>query len=112
MHGGAVSNVYLTLLVCKRSIRAKQTAAEIMEKEGGALVDRPRAVAASEIVSKGMRFVLLRSGERLRRFRKAAHTHLQPKAARSYECVQLEIAKDVIMDILNDPKDHQKHVQQ
>ena len=74
-------------------------------------MDRPRAVAG-EMVSKGMRFILLCSGERLRRFRKAAHTHLQPKAARAYEGVQLEVAKGVIMNILDDPKDHQKHVQQ
>lgn len=82
-----------------------------MEKEGSALADRPRAVAAGEIVSKGMRFVLLRRGERFRRFRKAAHTHLQPKAARAYEGVQLKSAKDVIIDILNDPKNHQRHAQ-
>ncbi|KAF8549254.1 cytochrome P450 [Imleria badia] len=86
-------------------------ATEIMEKEGSALADRPRSIAAGEMASNDMRFVLLRSGERFRRFRKAAHTHLQPKAARSYEDVQLETTKDVIVDILNDPKNHQAHVQ-
>ncbi|KAF8553151.1 cytochrome P450, partial [Imleria badia] len=86
-------------------------ATEIMEKEGSALADRPRSIAAGEMVSQGLQFVLLRSGERLRLYRKAAHTHLQPKAARAYEDLQLETAKDVIMDILNDPKNHQAHVQ-
>ena len=81
-----------------------------MEKEGAALVDRPRSVAAGELVSKGMRFLLLRSGERLRRFRKAAHTSLQPKAAQAYEDAQLESARDVVNDILNDAKHHQAHV--
>ena len=81
-----------------------------MEKEGSALADRPRSVAAGELVSKGMRFLLMRSGERLRRFRKAAHTGLQPKAAQAYEDVQLESARDVVNDILNDPKHHQVHV--
>ncbi|KAF8549251.1 cytochrome P450 [Imleria badia] len=86
-------------------------AIEIMEKEGSAFVDRPRSVAAGELVSRDMRFLLLRSGERFRQYRKAAHTHLQPKAARAYEGVQLETAKDVVRDILNDPKNHQAHVQ-
>jgi cytochrome P450 len=81
-----------------------------MEKEGSALADRPRSIAAGEMVSQGLQFVLLRSGERLRLYRKAAHTHLQPKAARAYEDLQLETAKNVIMDILNDPKNHQAHV--
>ncbi|KAF8553149.1 cytochrome P450 [Imleria badia] len=86
-------------------------ATEIMEKEGSALVDRPRSIAAGEMVSNELRFVLLRNGERFRRFRKTAHTHLQPKAARAYEEVQLEAAKDVIMDILTDSKNHQAHAQ-
>ncbi|KAF8549342.1 cytochrome P450 [Imleria badia] len=84
--------------------------AEIMEKEGSAIADRPHSIAAGEILSKGLRFSLLRSGERLRRYRKAAHTHLQPEAARAYQEMQLEHARNVIIDILNDPKNHRAHV--
>ena len=82
-----------------------------MEKEGSALADRPHSIAANELLSKGLRFLVLRSGERLRRFRKAVHTHLQPKAAKAYQDMQLENAKNVITDILNDPKNHRAHVQ-
>lgn len=82
-----------------------------MEKEGSALADRPRSIAAGEILSREMRFLLLRSGEKFRQFRKVVHTHLQPKAARAYQDMQLENAMNVIMDILNDPKNHQLHVQ-
>lgn len=82
-----------------------------MEKEGGALADRPRSIAAGELVSKGLRFLLLRSGERFRRFRKAVHAHFQPKAIRAYQDLQLEHAKDVIIDVLDDPKHHRVHVQ-
>ena len=80
-----------------------------MEKEGSALADRPRLIAAGELLSKEMRFVHLRRGERLRRYRKAAHTHLQIKAVRAYQDMQLENAKNVIIDILNDPKNHRAH---
>ncbi|OJA12012.1 hypothetical protein AZE42_08156 [Rhizopogon vesiculosus] len=38
---------------------------------------------------------------------KAAHTHLQPKAAESYAPIQMNAARDVILDILDDPKGHQ-----
>ena len=82
-----------------------------MEKEGSALADRPRSIAAGELLSKDMCIALLRSGERWRRFRKAVHTHLQPQAAKAYQDMQLENAKNLITDILNDPKNHRAHVQ-
>jgi hypothetical protein len=41
-----------------------------MEKQGSFLADRPRSVAGGDILGKGMRFVQIRSGERLRKFRK------------------------------------------
>ncbi|PBK84081.1 hydrophobin-domain-containing protein [Armillaria gallica] len=53
-------------------IGRRQAAVDVMEKEGTALVDRPRWTAASEMVSGGMKLLLLQSGERLRRFRKKA----------------------------------------
>jgi aspartokinase-like uncharacterized kinase len=40
------------------------------------------------------------------RFR-AAHTHLQAKAAESYAPIQMDAARDVITDILDNPKGHQ-----
>ena len=82
-----------------------------MEKEGGAVVDRPRTVAAGELVSGGLRLLFVPSGERFRRLRKAVHTHLRPKEVAAYEDMQLEHAKNVITDILNDPKNHLAHVQ-
>jgi hypothetical protein len=96
-----------------------------MEKEGGLLADRPRAVAAGEILSRGLRMILAPAGEQFRRLRKlcrylllpncfsedissrAAHTHLQAKAAESYAPIQMDAARDVILDILDNPKGHQ-----
>ncbi|KIJ62870.1 hypothetical protein HYDPIDRAFT_176296 [Hydnomerulius pinastri MD-312] len=86
-------------------------ATEIMEKEGGSLVDRPRQVAAGEILSHDMRILMIPSGERFRRLRKAIHTHLQPKAAETYQEMQRENAREAIIDILNDPKHHIEHAQ-
>lgn len=84
-----------------------QESVDIMEKEGGLLADRPRAVAAGEILSQGLRMILAPAGEQFRRLRKAAHTHLQAKAAESYAPIQMNAARDVIFDILDNPKEHQ-----
>ncbi|KAG2076149.1 cytochrome P450 [Suillus decipiens] len=86
-----------------------EAATDIMEKEGGSLGDRPRSIAAGEMLSNGMRLLLARSGERFRRLRKAIHTHLQPKAAETYQGIQREHTMDFILDVLNDPMNHHKH---
>ena len=82
-----------------------------MEKEGNALADRPHCIAAGELVSKGLRFLLVGRGERFRWYRQAVHTHLQRRAAGTYQAMQLEHAKNVIADILDDPKNQRVHVQ-
>ena len=41
-----------------------------MEKEGAHTADRPRFMAGSEMVSGGMRTLLIGVGERLRKYRK------------------------------------------
>ncbi|KIJ60536.1 hypothetical protein HYDPIDRAFT_117061 [Hydnomerulius pinastri MD-312] len=87
-----------------------QAAMEIMEKEGASLADRPRSIAAAETLSGGMRVVVEGSGDRLRRLRRALHARLQSKVAGTYEPIQVRNAKNVLLDILDDPKNHQMHV--
>ncbi|KAG2361895.1 cytochrome P450 [Suillus spraguei] len=91
-------------------IGRQQEAIDIMEKQGALLADRPRSVAGCDILGKGMRFAQIRSGERLRKFRKSAHSHLQPRSAQSYELVQVAHAREIILDILDKPKLHQQHI--
>ncbi|KAG2106591.1 cytochrome P450 [Suillus discolor] len=92
-------------------IGSVEAATGIMEKEGASLVDRPRSIAAGEMLSKGMRILMARSGDRFRRLRKAVHTHLQPKVAEAYQDMQRENAMIFVLDVLNDPKNPQKHAQ-
>ncbi|KAG0700988.1 cytochrome P450 [Suillus ampliporus] len=40
----------------------------------------------------------------------ALHTHLQPKAAEAYEPLLMLHAKDVVLDILDDPSNFQNHI--
>ncbi|KAG9310289.1 cytochrome P450 [Chiua virens] len=82
---------------------------EIMEKEGASVADRPRSIAAGEILSGGIRVVTQGVGERLRRLRRVLHAALQPKASETYEPVQYHHAKNVVLDILADPEHHQMH---
>ncbi|THV06992.1 cytochrome P450 [Dendrothele bispora CBS 962.96] len=86
-----------------------EPAVEIMEKEGASLNDRPLSIAAGEILSGGMRTLLVPSGPRLKKLRRALHAQLQEKAAVEYEPVQLVNAKNVVLDILRDPDHHQDH---
>ncbi|KAG2364640.1 hypothetical protein BDR07DRAFT_1279206, partial [Suillus spraguei] len=67
-------------------------AAEIMKKQGASLVDRPRFIAAGELLWEGMVIPFVPAGERFHRLHKlcrAIHTHLQPKAAEAYQPLQI-----------------------
>ena len=47
-----------------------RAAMDIMEKQGVSLADRPRSIAAGEALSGGMRILVARAGDRLRRLRR------------------------------------------
>ncbi|KAG1801739.1 cytochrome P450 [Suillus subaureus] len=81
-----------------------KAAAEIMEKQGASLVDRPRFIAAGELLSGGMAIPFVPAGERFRRLRR-----LVPKAAEAYQPLQISYAKNTVIDILNDPCNFQDH---
>lgn len=81
-----------------------------MEKQGASLVDRPRFIAAGELLCGGMLIPFIPAGERFRRLRRAIHTHLQPKAAEAYQPLQTSHAKNTVIDILHDPHNFQDHV--
>ncbi|KAH7912664.1 cytochrome P450 [Hygrophoropsis aurantiaca] len=87
-----------------------QAAMDIMEKEGASLIDRPRYISASEVLSGGMRVVVERAGDRLKRLRRVLHAQLQPKVAVTYEDIQTTNARNVLLDIFDDPNNHQMHV--
>ncbi|KAG0695260.1 cytochrome P450 [Suillus ampliporus] len=87
-----------------------KAAVDIMEGQGKSTADRPRMVAAGEIFSGGMNITFAPFGERFRRLRRALHTHLQPKAAESYQPLQMSLARDIVFNILEDPSNFQNHV--
>ncbi|KAJ7275075.1 cytochrome P450 [Mycena rebaudengoi] len=84
-------------------------AIEIMEKEGAHLADRPHLIAAGEVLSGGMRTLLLSNGARLRKLRKALHAHMRPVVAEEYQPIQQRYAQSHMLDLLADPSNHLAH---
>ncbi|OJA13772.1 hypothetical protein AZE42_07461 [Rhizopogon vesiculosus] len=80
-----------------------------MGKQSGFLADHPRLIAAGEMLSGGLSIVYALPGDRFRRMRSALHTHLRPRAAETYQPLQMSHAKNVIFDILQDPRNFQNH---
>ncbi|TFK52811.1 cytochrome P450 [Heliocybe sulcata] len=86
-----------------------QAAVDILEKEGANTADRPRSISSGETLSGGMRTLLVGAGDRLKKLRRALHSQLQPKVVETYEPIQMANAKNVILDILENPSAHQAH---
>jgi hypothetical protein len=80
-----------------------------MEKEGSATVDRPENIPA-ETASGGLRILHMNWDDRTRKLRRAMHERLRRDAVLSYGRVQEEYAKNVILDILENPDDVQTHL--
>ncbi|KAG1754084.1 cytochrome P450 [Suillus paluster] len=48
-------------------------------------------------------------GKRLHHMRRALHLHLGPRSLEQHELIQLSYAKDMVMDIIDDPSNFQNH---
>ncbi|KAG1756247.1 cytochrome P450 [Suillus paluster] len=86
-----------------------KAAMDIMEKHGVLLADRPRMIAA-QMLTGGLTIAFSCTGDRFRRMRRALHTHLQPKAAETYQPLQMSFAKNTVLNILDDPHNFQNHM--
>ncbi|KAG1875735.1 cytochrome P450 [Suillus subluteus] len=87
-----------------------KAAIKIMENQGKFVADRPRMIAAGEMLSGGMSIALAPFGDRFRNMRRALHSHLQPKAAEAYQPLQMSHAKNIVLGVLDNPQNIQDHV--
>ncbi|KAJ7217488.1 cytochrome P450 [Mycena haematopus] len=108
-HGPVISFRRGRELIC--IIGRYNAAVEIMEKEGASVADRPSSIAAGDTLSGGMRTLLIGTGERLRKLRKALHAQLRANIAAEYQPIQQINAQYHILDLLNDPANHMVHAQ-
>ncbi|KAI0826895.1 cytochrome P450 [Trametes gibbosa] len=90
-------------------ITRHEAATDIMVKQSHNLADRPRAVAAGELLSKGMRILTIGAGDRLKKYRSILHATLQPQSAARYEYMQMQNARNFILDILDEPTEFLNH---
>ncbi|KAH9858577.1 cytochrome P450 [Lenzites betulinus] len=90
-------------------ITRHQAAQDIMVKQSHLLADRPRSVAVGELISNGMRVLTLNVGDRLRRYRTVLHATLQPSSATRYEYLQMQSARNYILDIVDQPDKFIEH---
>ncbi|KAJ3550664.1 hypothetical protein NM688_g5022 [Phlebia brevispora] len=90
-------------------INRVQAANEILQKHGAETVDRPRFIAAGEIMAGGMRTLLVGAGDRIRKLRRALLSQMQPSVAAQYQPIQMKNAKTYILDVLTDPDSHVAH---
>ncbi|EMD42065.1 hypothetical protein CERSUDRAFT_120902 [Gelatoporia subvermispora B] len=86
-----------------------EAAVEIMGGHSADLIDRPRAVAAQEIMCQNNSLILATGKEQVRKLRTATHNATQPRIAATYEPHQIKGAKQHILDILEDPGNQLEH---
>ncbi|OSX61654.1 hypothetical protein POSPLADRAFT_1046942 [Postia placenta MAD-698-R-SB12] len=86
-----------------------QAAVDILMKHSAETSDRPRSVAANEIMSKGHRVLMTPAGERLKKYRRALHAFLQPSSSATYKPMQYKNAKNYVLDCLHDGRHHLYH---
>ncbi|KAK0461475.1 hypothetical protein IW261DRAFT_1531701 [Armillaria novae-zelandiae] len=80
-----------------------------MEKEGMALADRPKSIAAGETLSGGMHVLLTLASEWFKQMRRALHSHLQSKSIASYSPILMKTVRQNMLDIVHDPERCQDH---
>ncbi|KAG1735462.1 cytochrome P450 [Suillus occidentalis] len=85
-----------------------KAAVDIMEKQGKLVADRPH-LAAGDILTRGLSIVLAHAGDRFRQSRRALQSHLQPKSAEEYQPLQMSQARNMILNLLDDPDNFQNH---
>ncbi|KAG0694280.1 cytochrome P450 [Suillus ampliporus] len=102
---------YGPLITLRSGLENFVAAVDIMENQGKSVADRPRSIAAGELLNGGLNIASEPFGERFRRMRRALHTHLQPKAAEAYQPLQMSHAKNTVLSILDDPYNFQNHVE-
>ncbi|KAG1812076.1 uncharacterized protein BJ212DRAFT_1301614 [Suillus subaureus] len=100
VHSG-IQTIYCDYRPPQRLNTPWQAAVDIMEKQGGLLADRPHLVAG-EILTCGLATVVSHAGERFRRKR-------SPNQLRRSQPLQVSHAKDMVLNILDDPYNFQNH---
>ncbi|KAI0335797.1 cytochrome P450 [Cubamyces sp. BRFM 1775] len=86
-----------------------EAAVDIMVKQSHLLADRPRFISVGELISGGLRTVSMGLCELLRKHRSSLHATLEPQIAVKYEHLQMQHARNHILDLLDTPDQFINH---
>ncbi|KAF8960907.1 cytochrome P450 [Flammula alnicola] len=88
-----------------------QPAWDLLEKRSDIYSSRPRFVVAGEILSDNKRGLMLPNNDTWRRWRKVLHIGFHSRQAATYNEIQSLESKLVLKQILDEPKDYDRHLQ-
>lgn len=86
-------------------------AMELLDRRGAVWSSRPRMVMTSDLVSQGLRMTFMPYSELWKRERKLLHQLTQPKAAASYEPIQEQESRQLVLDMVKMPQAFWQHCQ-
>ncbi|KAJ7163866.1 cytochrome P450 [Mycena crocata] len=87
-----------------------KVAADLFDRRSAIYSDHPRWVLANDILARGMHVGVVGYGESHRRFRRAIHSGLQPKALSSYHPIEEREARIFLKEMISDPGDFRNSV--
>ncbi|OAV99179.1 hypothetical protein PTTG_01983 [Puccinia triticina 1-1 BBBD Race 1] len=102
---GPVSSVKLSNNKLLVIVGRVEPALALLEGRSSVYCDRPQLEMAGNIMSGGLRTLCLPYGDRWKRYRRVLHSQLDNKAATSYQPIQERASRQLILDILERPKD-------
>ncbi|TFK64020.1 cytochrome P450 [Pluteus cervinus] len=87
-----------------------KVAADLFDRRSAIYSDRPRWVMANDILARGMHVGVVGYGDTHRRFRRAIHAGLQPKALTSYHSIEEQNSRIFLKEVSSRPKDFRNSV--
>lgn len=88
-----------------------QVAWDLLEKRSDIYSSRPRFIMSGEILSNNLRGLMLPNNENWRKWRKVLHSGFHSRQAAKYKEIQSLESKQSIFQILEDPKNYERHIQ-
>ncbi|THH09691.1 hypothetical protein EW145_g1830 [Phellinidium pouzarii] len=88
-----------------------QSAWDLLEKRSEIYSSRPRFIMSGEILSENRRGLMLPYGESWRKWRKVLHSGFHARQSANYKDIQTLESKIAMQQIIDNPKDYEKHLQ-
>ncbi|POS69406.1 cytochrome P450 [Diaporthe helianthi] len=92
-------------------IQSQEIAKELLDRRGANYSTRPDLYILSELASRGLRQVAMQYNPTWRQIYRINHKILNAKAALAFTPYQLLESRQMLVDILDNPSEHQKHIQ-